>query len=264
MRTIYSLLLGLAITPIAQASDFQKLDLAIPNNNIINNTEPVFDFDTDGCLPSAGISREGEQNSGLKNSGPITGDCRDDYFLDTSNTLHRYACTSSGGDEYCGHFYSLYFKKDQTMAGWDWFGHWHDWEYAAIWTKNGAVTHGSYSAHGDLNTKPASEIPFEGSHVKFVYHKEGGLTHALRFAKNNEIAENPYGRFVTPTITSWYELTGDFLSNLEMRNKLNSFDYGSATIPLKDSNFRTNLNKFKPSGYPTFTQESIEASNINR
>jgi hypothetical protein len=41
-----------------------------------------------------------------------------------------------------------------------------------------------------------------------------------------------------------------------MRSKLNSFDYGSATIPLKDSTFLDNLNTFKPAGYPTFTQRA--------
>jgi hypothetical protein len=45
-----------------------------------------------------------------------------------------------------------------------------------------------------------------------------------------------------------------------MRNKLNAFDYGSATIPLRDNNFLTNLNKYKPASYPTFTQASLEAA----
>ncbi|MGF1682246.1 NPP1 family protein [Photobacterium minamisatsumaniensis] len=263
MKTQYSLLIGLLFITTSEAADFQHLDEAVPVNGIINGNEPVFDFDTDGCLPAAGISRSGEQNPGLNNSGPITGDCRDDYFLETSNTLHRYACIDDQGDSYCGHFYSLYFEKDQTMAGWDWFGHRHDWEYVAVWTKNGEITHGSYSAHGDLNTKSVQDLPMEGQQIKFVYHKDGGLTHAMRFAKPDEVAENNYGYFVTPVIISWYELTGDAISNEAMRNKLNSFDYGKATIPLKDSNFKTNLNTYKPTNYPTFTQESIEASNSN-
>ena len=123
--------------------------------------------------------------------------------------------------------------------------------------------HASYSAHGDLNTKQASDIAFEGGHVKFVNHKDGGLTHAMRFASETEVAENPYGYFITPSITSWYELKGDGLSNLEMRKRLNSFDYGSASIPLKDSKFLSNLNEYKPGKYPVFTQASVEASNPN-
>lgn len=254
------LLAGLLLcSTFSHASDFAKLDEALPANGIINNHEPVFDFDGDGCLPSAGISRLGEQNSGLKTSGSITGGCRSGNFMLLSNTLHRYMCKTSGSDKYCVHFYALYFLKDQlfnTFGG----GHRHDWEHAAVWTKNGTVTHGSYSAHGDLYTDVAANLPFQNGHLKIVYHKDGVTTHALRFAKSGEIAENPYGAFITPTITSWYVMIGDGVSNQQMRDKLNSFDYGSATIPMKDSNFVNNVNNFKPAGYPTFTTADMTAA----
>jgi len=260
MKTIICLSALAVVASSVNAAEFPRLDEALPANLTILGQEPVFDFDTDGCYPAAGISRSGEQNPGLKNSGALNGNCRDAGFLEISNTLHRYACIDSQGETYCGHFYSLYFEKDQVMAGWDWFGHRHDWEHVAVWTKNGAITHGSYSAHGDLTTKPVNELPMQGDHIKFVYHKDAGLTHAMRFAKPNETAENHYNYWVTPAITSWYQLSGDGLDNQAMRNKLNSFDYGSATIPLKDSNFATNLNRSRPSGYPEFTQASIESS----
>ncbi|WP_277914540.1 MULTISPECIES: NPP1 family protein [Vibrio] len=48
----------------------------------------------------------------------------------------------------------------------------------------------------------------QGDHVKFVYHKDGGGTHAMRFAHGNESAENNYGYWVTPDIASWYQLKG--------------------------------------------------------
>ncbi|QRO00095.1 hypothetical protein JRI60_14295 [Archangium violaceum] len=92
--------------------------------------------------------------------------------------------------------------------------------------------------------------------------KDGGSTHCFRFAKDNsEPPENHYGKWVTPAITTWYELTGDGIGNQEMRNKLNGFNYGSASIKVKDSAFLSFLNTWKPSNYPTFTQQSIEASN---
>lgn len=253
------IVLSCLLTTQVNASDFAKLDEALPPNGIINQLEPVFDFDGDGCLPSAGISRTGQQNEGLKTSGKITGDCRSGNFLLTSNTLHRYVCKVASGNQYCAHFYALYFEKDQLF---NYFGggHRNDWEHAAVWTTNGTVTHGSYSAHGDLFTKPASELPFEGSHLKIVYHKDGITTHALRFAKSNEYAENPYGSFLTPTITSWYQLSGDGLTNQQMRNKLNSYDYGSATIPMKDSNFLSNVNNNLPSGYPAFSSNDVNNS----
>ncbi len=243
----------------ASASDFAKLDEALPPNGIINNLQPVFDFDGDGCLPSAGISRLGEKNAGLKTSGKITGDCRSGNFMLTSNTMHRYVCKVSGGDQYCGHIYSLYFEKDQLF---NYFGggHRHDWEHAAVWTKNGVVTHGTYSSHGNQTTKPASELPFENGHLKIVYHKDGITTHAFRFAKNNEYAENPYGSFLTPTIVSWYQMEGDGLSNADMRSRLNTYDYGSATLPIKDSKFLNNINNGKPSSYPTFSNSDVIAS----
>ena len=259
---LFTVLVSFMDINLAQAENFPKLTWAVPPGYVINGTQPVFDFDSDGCLPGAGISRNGKKNGGLQTSGKITGNCRSRNFLDISNTLHRYVCRYSNNSNYCGHLYALYFEKDQ-VADYVGGGHRHDWEVAVVWTKDGQITHGSYSAHGDLFTRSASDLEFEGSHLKIVYHKEGPLTHAFRFAKRNERAENPYGRFVTPTIVSWYEMYGDGLSNIQMRNLLNNFDYGSANVPLKDSNVLRNLNEYKPSGYPTFTIDDAERSNRN-
>ncbi len=242
----------------ALAADFPRLDQALPASADIAAIHPVFDFDGDGCLPSAGISRYGEQNSGLNPSGSITGGCRRVDFMNYSNTLHRYACLNSGGSRYCGHFFALYMLKDQisVFGG----GHRHDWEHAAVWTRDGAVTHAGYSAHGKLYNAAAASLPMQNGHVKIVYHKDGVGTHALRFASASEVAENPYGQFVLPVLTSWYTLRGVSLDNASMRNRLNSFNYGSATIPMKDANFLGNLNTYRPGGYPAFTQAAIDAS----
>lgn len=253
------LLAGLLLAAAAQADDFPRLDQALPSGADVLSIAPVFDFDGDGCLPSAGISRSGQQNGGLNPSGSLTGGCRAGNFLSLSNTLHRYACIDSGANRYCGHFFALYFLKDQIISGIQ-SGHRHDWEHVAIWTTNGVVTHGSYSAHGSLNTAPASTLDQQGGHLKFVYHKDGLLTHAMRFAKSGELAENGYGYFVTPDIISWYSLQGDGIGNQQLRQRLNSFDYGSATIPLKDSNFLENLNAARPQGYPAFTSQSLAIS----
>ena len=261
---IAGLALGLASSlATAQSSPggvehLAALDIALPAYEDISTTHPVFDFDGDGCFPSAGIGRDGQMNGGLATSGSLGGDCRESDFLKTSNTLHRYACKTVDLDEYCGHSYALYFMKDQVVAGADAFGHRHDWEHAMVWTKNGNMTHGAYSAHGDMFTKPTAELPLDSAgRLKIVYHKDGGLTHSLRFAKSGEIAENPYGAFVLPPLTSWFTLHGDSLSNQEMRNRLNSYDYGSASIPSKDSNFVSTLNSNRPAGYPQFDQNDI-------
>ena len=242
----------------ARADNFNRLDEALPAGLNISVNYPVFDFDSDGCLPSAGISRDGLQNGGLAPSGSITGGCRASNFLQTANTLHRHACVSSGSDVYCGHFYALYFLKDQATALGG--GHRHDWEHAAIWTKNGVVTHGGYSAHGKLYNAAIGSLSTQNGHLKIVYHKDGVTTHAMRFASSGEAAENAYGSFVSPAIISWMALKGDSLNNAQMRDKLNAFNYGSATIPLKDSNFLNNLNTYKPSEYPSFTAASLDAT----
>nr|VFK78670.1 MAG: Necrosis inducing protein (NPP1) [Candidatus Kentron sp. SD] len=245
---------------VTQASDFPKLDEAIPGA-FVADLAPVFDFDGDGCLPSAGISRDGTPNPGvaLQVGSSKTSGCYSSDFLETSNTMHRHACaTGTNGSEYCGHFYSLYFEKDQTNI-YPIAGHTHDWEYTAIWTRDGVITHGSTSAHGDLHTRPYDELPLENGHMKVVYHAEGGLTHAFRFADAGEVAENPYGEFVTPTIVSWYEMEGDGagMKNGPARSKLEGFDYGSGVLPITTNNgFFASLNENKPSGYPTFDDGS--------
>lgn len=254
---ISTLLLGILFCASAQADDFARLDEALPGGVNISSNYPVFDFDTDGCLPSAGISRTGVQNGGLSPTGSITGGCRSSTFLKTSNTLHRHACITSSGHVYCGHFYALYFLKDQisSLGG----GHRHDWEYVAIWTTDGVVTHGGYSAHGKLYNAELASLPTQNGHMKIVYHKDGALTHAMRFAKSGETAENAYGTFVTPTIISWATMTGDGVTNATLRNDLNTYDYGSATIPMRNDNFLSNLNTYKPSSYPTFTTSCFDA-----
>eukprot|EP00924_Labyrinthula_sp_SR-Ha-C_P001956 snap_masked-scaffold_30-processed-gene-3.86-mRNA-1 protein AED:0.01 eAED:0.01 QI:0/-1/0/1/-1/1/1/0/247 len=245
----FSLLISLPITLLAD--DFAKWDQAVPIDIDVLSIAPVFDMDTDACYPAAAISREGEQNGGLATSGSITGDCRSDNFLDLSNTYHRHTCTTSGGNTYCAHMYALYFEKDQlfdTLGG----GHRHDVEDAVIWTTNGVVTHGSYSAHGDLNTAPASEIGNQDGHLKFVYHKDGVSTHALRFADTNEAAENSYGTFVTPVVISWFEASTGYITNSNYRSLMNGFDFGSANMVVVDSRFLSRINSYLPSGYPQF------------
>ncbi|WP_233402858.1 NPP1 family protein [Marinomonas transparens] len=251
---------AIALSTASLASDFVSLQQALPTQVDALSIAPVFDFDSDSCLPAAGISQTGDRNGGQKPTGSLTGACRSPNFLEQSNTLHRYACKHANGINYCGHFYALYFEKDQLLAGIE-SGHRHDWEYVAVWTEDGTVTHGSYSAHGDLTTQPAAELSFEEGHLQIVYHKEGVGSHALRFAKTAEQAENPYGRFVTPTIISWYEFAGEGWNNLVMRTLLDGYDYGSANLPTRESSFLGNLNEFKPATYPDFSAADVLTSN---
>ncbi|KAG9410061.1 hypothetical protein AC1031_018096 [Aphanomyces cochlioides] len=248
-----------AVANVVSGLDLPKLDQALPLNVDISAISPVIDTDTDCCLPSAAISRTGEQNEGLKPTGSMTGLCRNTAFLNYSNSYHRYACVTSGGSKYCGHFFAYYFLKDQLFPLVE-SGHRHDFEQVVVWTINGKVTHGTYSTHGDMVTAPESEIPKQDGHLKFVYHKDGVQTRCFRFAKHNEVAENPAGTFVLPTVASWYTMKGDGIDNAGLRNKLNSYDYGSAHNSIKDGDFLPNLNEGKPSTFPQFTQESVDNS----
>ena len=250
----------------AQATDYLSLDEAyqsipdIPAVNQIDYYSPAFDFDGDGCLPAAAISRTGSQNGGLNTSGKITGDCRSGNFMEESNTYHRYVIQVENGVEYSAHIYELYFEKDQVM---DYFGggHRHDVESVIIYFTNRQPTHMAVSAHGDYLRKAWADIDTVGSHPKVVYHKDGGLTHAFRHASDST-PENPYGEWVIPPVVSWYEVVGDGLTNEEMRNLYNTYSYGSASFKFRDSSFIGSVNKSDalPPGYPVFTQASADQS----
>jgi hypothetical protein len=233
---------------------------ALPGSNFFDAHKwaPVFDFDTDSPYPSPAISPEGVVNKGLKIGGSITGECRDPEQLINSNTYHRSASIYKDGNLYTVHMYALYFQKDQKghgAPGKGTTGHRHDWEFALVWTKNGQLTHASTSAHGKVYTDPRSRLPVEADRpdtVKVVYHKEGGQTHAFRFAKKNETAENHLRRWVTPTLVNWHTMTGNGVSNHQLRETLNRHDFINANCSVADKNFFREIAKNPPAteGYP--------------
>src|SRR5439155_26699114 len=105
---------------------------------------------------------------------------------------------------------------------------------------NGEVTHASYSAHGKVITEHRSRLDFdEGKErtVKIVYYKDGVLTHAFRFAKVGETAENHSKEWVTPTLVDWHMMKSNALSNVELRTKLDQYDFGQANCSVNDKNF---------------------------
>jgi len=271
--------IGLLSASAVHADNFSALDEAytsIPNSvavSQIDNYAPVFDFDNDSCYPSAAISRGGEQNGGLKDSGSITGMCQDSGFLDLSNTYHRWIDQSSNGDEYSAHLYELYFLKDQAfsiIAA----GHRHDVETVIVYFKNNQPTHVAVSAHGNYTRKSWDDVPKDGDHPKVVYHRDtfGGLTHSFRFAcdpstpdnfcDEPEVAENPNNTWVTPPIVSWYEMIGDGVPNADMRDRFNTFSYGSASFKFKNGSFHNAINRSDtlPDGFPQFSEENINLS----
>ncbi|KAG9410059.1 hypothetical protein AC1031_018094 [Aphanomyces cochlioides] len=160
----------------------------------------------------------------------MTGLSRNPAFMNYSNSYHRYACVNSGGFNYCGHFFAYYFLKDKLFPLIE-SGHRHDWEQSPM----------ANSTHGNMVTAPESEIPKQDGHLKF----------------KDEVAENPVGTFVLPTVVSWYTMKGDGIDNAGLREKL---DYEHAHNPIKDGDFLSNLNEGKPTTFPQFTQESVDTS----
>lgn len=212
-------------------------------------------FDYQGCYPSPAVSTVGSMNPGLHPSGPIYGQCREPSQLDNANTYYRTVSIDRGGATYAVHMYALYFMKDQVLdmaPRWPIAGHRHDWEFALVWTKDGDITHASYSTHGQVVTRPIETLHVaegKSSNVKVVYYKDGLGTHAFRFAKVRE-AQNRGIRWHTPTIVDWSSMASELVSNADLRELFNNHPFGKANCSFNDHNFPKEIAKDPPEGYP--------------
>jgi hypothetical protein len=122
-----------------------------------------------------------------------------------------------------------------------------------VWTKDGKLTHASFSAHGGVTTKAKKELDFDdgmGDTVKAVYHKDGIRTHSFRPAKTDERAENELGKWVTPILVEWGQMKSDTVSNDQLRKKFNEHDFGKANCSFNDKNFSNEIAKNPPKDYP--------------
>ncbi|MFJ8945312.1 NPP1 family protein [Streptomyces sp. NPDC102395] len=201
--------------------------------------QPAFDYDTDGCYPTPAIGPDGTVNGGLKPTGSLSGDCRDASDLDNTNSYSRYKCDNG----WCAYMYTLYFEKDQALPGSGIGGHRNDWEHVVVWVQSGKVQYVSTSNHGGFTVHPASSVRFEGTHPKAVYHKDGIRTHCFRLGNSNdEPPENHKGAWQYPALVGWNGYPAG------VREKLTSYDFGSANFGIKDGSFASNLTKAKPAG----------------
>jgi hypothetical protein len=205
---------------------------------------PAFDYDTDGCYAVAAISPAGAINGGLKTTGAINGSCRDRSDLDKSQTYARSKCNNG----WCAIVYAGYFEKDQAVHGSGLGGHRHDWEHVISWVDQSAdrVEFVTTTQHSSQRTYPRSQVRFDGSHPKVVYHKDGASTHFFRLANSNdEPPENHYHDWRHPPIVDWngWPSTG-------LRDKLMTAGFGSASIKIKDGSFEYLLAAAKPAGIP--------------
>ncbi|KAK1833998.1 necrosis inducing protein-domain-containing protein [Podospora conica] len=206
--------------------------------------QPALDFDKDSCYNVAAISPSGQVNGGLNVVGVagITSGCRDRQDVERTNVYSRTRCNHG----WCAHMYGYYFEKDQlTEIG---GGHRHDWEHVIVWTKNDQMQYVSVSQHGEYITRGYQHVQRDGTHVKIVYHKDGGRTHVMRLANASDGgAQNHLGRWTYGTLVSYYGFP-----SISLRSKLMSAGFGDASIDFNDARFMDSLNKGRPT--PAFNQ----------
>ncbi|GGO56752.1 hypothetical protein GCM10012287_51050 [Streptomyces daqingensis] len=205
--------------------------------------QPAYDYDTDGCYATPAIGADGTLNEGLKLGGDVNGECHDESDLDNTNNYSREKCNNG----WCGIVYASYFEKDQVSLGPGSAGHRHDWEHIVVWVKDGKAEYVSTSQHGGFAVHKAADLPFDGTHPKVVYHKDGVSTHCFRAAKNDggdEPPENHKGAWQYPTLVGWNGFPEG------VRDKLTAADFGDATLGIKDDTFNAHLAEAKPDDIP--------------
>jgi necrosis inducing protein (NPP1) len=248
-RRLFGIALGTAALMVTSAAAaFAAPPPSLPQNagGWEQSFSPAYDYDTDGCYAVPAIGADGTLNPGLNPSGAVNGNCRDQSDLDNSQTYARSKCNNG----WCAVIYASYFEKDQAVAGSSLGGHRHDFEHVISWINQSAneVQYVTTTQHSSQVTYTRSQVRFDGSHPKVVYHKDGAGTHFFRLANSNdEPPENHYHNWRYPPLVDWngWPSTG-------LRDTLMNADFGSATIKItdKDDRFRNLLNASKPAAIP--------------
>ncbi|WP_405962691.1 NPP1 family protein [Streptomyces sp. NBC_00723] len=246
-RTLTHALLGAIgamtlVVAIPATAHANVLTLLPQNANGLEQTySPAYDYDGDGCYATAAIGADGTINPGLKLGGDVNGKCHDPAQLNNANTYSREKCNNG----WCAVMYASYFEKDQVTLGPAAIGHTHDWEHVIVWINNNEVQYVSVSQHNTYQTLARSQIRFDGTHPKIVYHKDGISSHCFRFANgNDEPAENATGNWFYPRLVGWEGYPAGY------RDKLGGADFGSATFKIDDGDFQWALDYAGPAGIP--------------
>lgn len=135
-------------------------------------------------------------------------------------------------------------------------GHRNDWEHIVVWAQDGVQKYVAASKHGGWDVKAASDIRWDDSHPKMIYHKDGLSTHAFRFANpEDDNIENATGDWFYGDLVSW-----NGFPSTSLRDELSAHDFGSAHFDLKDSDFAGALDKARANFIPEFDPNTDEDS----
>ncbi|TGJ82298.1 hypothetical protein E0Z10_g6480 [Xylaria hypoxylon] len=254
--------LGLLMATTVDALPFRLVTRdppkALPEKATANDAkfQPAMDFDTDGCYNTPAIGPDGTINPGLdnKNTG-LSSSCHDLSDLQNNNVYSRARCNNN----WCAYIYGYYFEKEYALnpllslmpitdskhdsvvlpyLPFD-LGHRNDWEHIVVWAQGGVAKYVAASQHGGYEIKAASDVRWDGTHPKMVYHKDGVSSHAFRFAnQDDDSIENATGGWFYGDLVSW-----NGFPSTALRDKLSAYDFGSANLALKDGSFAGNLDK---------------------
>ncbi|KAI0382992.1 secreted protein [Hypomontagnella monticulosa] len=245
-------------SPIGHLLDLIKRDppQALPEKATAGDKkwQPAMDFDTDGCYNTPAIGPNGDINPGLPNdSTGLSSDCHDLSDLQNNNVYSRARCNNG----WCAYMYDYYFEKDVAIANFPWdLGHRNDWEHIIVFVQNDQAKAVAASQHGDWETKAAADVRWDGTHPKMVYHKDGLSTHNFRFANtDDDNIENATGQWFFGALISY-----NGFPTTALRDKLFAYDFGSASIAIKDPAFASQLEKARKDLVPGFDSNVDDGS----
>ncbi|KAI0392893.1 NPP1-domain-containing protein [Xylariaceae sp. FL0594] len=213
------------------------LPACAPDND--KKYQPAMDFDKDGCYNSPAVDGSGNLAGGLPCGGAKNGHCRDESDLDNNNVYSRQRCNNG----WCGYLYGYYFEKDQSIDGSCGVGHKNDWEHIVVWVKDGEdmPAYVAVSQHKGWEVRGRDDVRWQDTHPKVVYHQDGGLTHAFRFAnEDDDHIENHKGVWFLGGLVSYYGFP-----NAEIRDSMLNNDWGAALPDIREDVFPGKLEDSK-------------------
>ena len=216
---------------------------ALPGNADAAETrwQPAYDYDTDGCYPTPAIGPTGTLNGGLKPSGALNGNCRDQSDLDNTNGYSRYRCDERvvrlrvravlregpGGQRHR--------ERAPARLG----------ARRGVGRERHRPVRVDVGARAASSSAPRARCAWDGTHPRIVYHKDGAGSHAFRLANaSDDPPENHYRSWRYPTLVGWNGYPAG------IRAVLSAANFGSAVFDLSDARFAGMLRTAMPAGIP--------------